>query len=467
MPTLSSLQLPPPKTWQDFESLCCDLWRAFWKDPNAQKNGRQGQAQHGVDVFRRPSEQSQWAGVQCKGKDSYSDKVLTEEELRQEAEKAKSFTPCLDHFTVATTGPRDANIQRIARTISDDHRQAGLFAVDVWSWEDIVECLDQHPDVVEKHYPQFALTATVQAGFDQIQTTQRESLSRQAQTSEEIKSLTSVVSQVEQRVALPDTMLAVYHDSALDLARDYINQNKPAQALDFLEQQKALIWSQATPQTKARLLMAMGAAKLGLGEEHRAAELFLEAVQLTPDDEKANCNAAVACFLLDDLPQALSRANQVLEKNPANYQARSVVIQASSEPLEQLVAGLPPFCKENRDVTFALGAVARRCGDRQQAVRWYRAAAKGKNCLPDISAALGHTLLEVIQDDPQSPLQLSQITDDLRGALEEGESLLTQAWIAIVEASARQSRISWIINRGVVRRCSASPQKPRPTLKRH
>ncbi len=66
MPTFSNLQIPPPSNWQDFENLCCDLWRAIWKDPNTQKNGRQGQSQNGVDIYGRPELREKWAGVQSK-----------------------------------------------------------------------------------------------------------------------------------------------------------------------------------------------------------------------------------------------------------------------------------------------------------------------------------------------------------------------------------------------------------------
>lgn len=155
MPTLSSLQLPPPKNWQDFEIFCCDLWRVIWRDPNTQRNGRQGQAQHGVDVFGRRNQGSTWAGVQCKGKDNYSDQNLTEKELRCEVEKATGFHRTLAEYTIATTAPRDATIQRIAGEITDQHKVSGLFSVHVWSWDDILESLEFFPDVVAKHYPQF------------------------------------------------------------------------------------------------------------------------------------------------------------------------------------------------------------------------------------------------------------------------------------------------------------------------
>ncbi|HEV7857734.1 MAG TPA: hypothetical protein VGO91_03720, partial [Pyrinomonadaceae bacterium] len=76
MTNFHTLQIPAPSNWQDFETLCCDLWRAIWKDPNTIKHGRQGQKQHGVDVSGRPNLHSAWAGVQCKGKDNFTDKEL-------------------------------------------------------------------------------------------------------------------------------------------------------------------------------------------------------------------------------------------------------------------------------------------------------------------------------------------------------------------------------------------------------
>jgi hypothetical protein len=46
----------PPKTWQQFEELCADIYAADWSDPAVQRYGRGGQSQHGVDIggFSRP-----------------------------------------------------------------------------------------------------------------------------------------------------------------------------------------------------------------------------------------------------------------------------------------------------------------------------------------------------------------------------------------------------------------------------
>ena len=57
----------PPNDPTAFESLCLYLWKDIWQDSGAQKNGRRGQKQDGVDIFGR--EKGQLIGVQCKQKD--------------------------------------------------------------------------------------------------------------------------------------------------------------------------------------------------------------------------------------------------------------------------------------------------------------------------------------------------------------------------------------------------------------
>lgn len=152
----SDLQIPPPKTWQHFESLCRDLWAEIWCFPDTKKHGRRGQAQQGVDFYGRPNSGARWAAVQCKGKNNYTDKKVTEDEFNAEVKKALDFEPPLKEFTLATTGPRDAKIQKLARIITTRHVTNGLFSVEVVAWEDIVELLEGHPTVLEKYYPQLA-----------------------------------------------------------------------------------------------------------------------------------------------------------------------------------------------------------------------------------------------------------------------------------------------------------------------
>lgn len=146
-------QIQPPKNWQDFEELCLRLWRDMWGDPNAHKNGRGGQSQDGVDVYGIGSYDGNLHGVQCKGKNANYGAALTEDEIKKEANNAEGFTPALSSFVMATTSPRDVNLQKYCRELND--KKAHAFTVDVWSWDDIEEELQYRPEIPEKLHMAF------------------------------------------------------------------------------------------------------------------------------------------------------------------------------------------------------------------------------------------------------------------------------------------------------------------------
>lgn len=156
MPTISMMQLPPPKSWEELELLVWDLFRHIWKDPYAKRHGRQGQRQQGVDIYGTPFGTNDVHGVQVKGKDVSFGHPVTEAELRAEVEKAKEFQPPLKHFVLVTSAPRDAQVQAVARAITQAHVSAGLFSVDIWGWADAQERLAESPQLLELHYPQMA-----------------------------------------------------------------------------------------------------------------------------------------------------------------------------------------------------------------------------------------------------------------------------------------------------------------------
>ncbi len=152
---------PPPDDPTAFESLCLDLWKEIWgPQSGAQKNGRSGQPQAGVDVFGRVGED--WIGVQCKQKSGLLRSKLRVAELEEEVEKARTFRPSLRRFLVATTGPRDEAVQQRAREITE----AG-FAVEIWSWSDLWAEIYRRPQflprIARNYWPQlFAIWSAAQ-----------------------------------------------------------------------------------------------------------------------------------------------------------------------------------------------------------------------------------------------------------------------------------------------------------------
>ena len=142
---IAQTQLKKPSNWQDFEKLCKLLWGEIWVcEDTIKRHGRQGQNQHGVDVFSYVEKYAGYCGIQCKGKDDYTNAQLTESEIDIEIKKALDFEPKLKLLVFATTANKDAKIERWIRKKDIENRAKGLFAIDIASWEDIVDQLERY-----------------------------------------------------------------------------------------------------------------------------------------------------------------------------------------------------------------------------------------------------------------------------------------------------------------------------------
>ena len=140
-------QLPKPENWQDFETLCKKLWGEIWACSNTiKKNGRIGQVQFGVDVYGVPKDETAYNGIQCKGKDEYTNSSLSEMEVDREIKKALNFQPKLKQFILATTANKDVKIEQYIRLKDIESRLNGEFEIHLFSWEDIVDLIDENRD---------------------------------------------------------------------------------------------------------------------------------------------------------------------------------------------------------------------------------------------------------------------------------------------------------------------------------
>jgi hypothetical protein len=151
MPTIATSQLPPPESWDEFENICADLFSLEWHDPNVVRHGRQGQAQHGVDIYGR-SGRRRYEGVQCKRKSVWPPTALTKAEITKEVNKAKRFSPPLTRFTIATIANDDVALQALARTITARHEKKNLFSVHVLGWQELSRRIKSHDALIEKYY---------------------------------------------------------------------------------------------------------------------------------------------------------------------------------------------------------------------------------------------------------------------------------------------------------------------------
>ncbi|WP_144423474.1 hypothetical protein [Sphingopyxis sp. 113P3] len=153
-------QISAPLKWQTFEDLTCALFAEVWKDPTAQKNGRVGQPQNGVDVYGTPGGMpGRYFGVQCKGKDRGYGSRATKTEFDRELAKAEKFQPSLAKWYFATTAPVDEKLQAHARTVSAARVAAGKFEVDILGWGALTALIAKHPAVIRQFYPELAAGA--------------------------------------------------------------------------------------------------------------------------------------------------------------------------------------------------------------------------------------------------------------------------------------------------------------------
>jgi hypothetical protein len=149
MVTLSTANIPPPKSWDEFEDITLSAAKLRWRSDDFFRNGRQGQKQDGVDIWGH-DEDHRNIGVQCKNTIEGVSLAVIEGEVAT----AEAFEPKLDRLYIATTAKRDAKLQKDVRKLSRERADRGAFKVDVLFWDDICHDLSTDEDVFLIHYPQ-------------------------------------------------------------------------------------------------------------------------------------------------------------------------------------------------------------------------------------------------------------------------------------------------------------------------
>ncbi len=130
MSDLIHFEYPPPRSWEQFEELCADLFEVMWSDPGLARHGRAGQAQHGVDIVAARGAVYP-VGLQCKKKTRWPVKKLSTAEVDQEVKKAAKFSPALKELYILTTAISDERLQLHVRTLNESRKKLNQFTVEV------------------------------------------------------------------------------------------------------------------------------------------------------------------------------------------------------------------------------------------------------------------------------------------------------------------------------------------------
>ena len=152
MSELIQFEYPPPRSWEQFEDLCADLFEAMWSDPGLVRHGRAGQVQFGVDIVAARGSIYP-VGLQCKKKSLWPVKKLSASEVDREVEEAEKFSPALKELYILTTALADERLQKHVRTLNESRETQKKFPVVVLFWSEIVRRVARFDQVASKHFP--------------------------------------------------------------------------------------------------------------------------------------------------------------------------------------------------------------------------------------------------------------------------------------------------------------------------
>ncbi len=295
--------------------------------------------------------------------------------------------------------------------------------------------------------------------FDRMQLEGQKHLSEQSRAIQDaVQGLDAKVTDISNRhpnINISDaveTAIAKEYQSEIDDTRVLLETCRPKSALDQFEKLKERIWTEAPPIVKFRLLTNMAAAHFELNNEQNAGELLREAFQYNSEDEKAFSNRALAHYLFGELENAAEYAKQTLEKNPANINARVVLIHVFSkkEPLERVITQVPDYLQEKPQIAHAFSDIAKEQGDLKVARKW-REIMVEQDGKPGFKASLATILIEQVLDAPFN-MYIKQLEDSQKEQLSRAVELLTEAWDSVVNTELRAARTDWIINRSTAYR---------------
>jgi hypothetical protein len=267
--------LPIPKNEDDFEHLCCELLKRHWNRPQLQRYGHRGEDQEVIDIFD-PSQTKPIHGGQCK-LHGYG-KTIPPKEIEDEVEKAKKHASPLDHFTILTTAKKSKQADRKVAAINQDHQAKGLFTVEVLTWDQIENLLDQHPEVRDPIYFPLAHQQATQ--------------------------IQSQLAALMLRVEAPSGGAEEGIDVELDAIKAEVEAHKLELAKQRTDQLQDRRWDKLSERQRWRLLTLRGNIHLRRGELEQAGTLFIQARKHQPDEEKAQVNEAIGYELCGDPDKA-------------------------------------------------------------------------------------------------------------------------------------------------------------------
>lgn len=352
-------EIPVPKNEADFERLCAQVYGVVYGDRTPKINGRKGQSQGGVDVFVMDPSLGR-IGIQCK---KYTLTPLTWKAVVAEvAEADKKKTP-IKKLILATTAANDATLLGQVQVFSDRRQAEGLFTVEVEFWDDICLRIEQFPILQDSYAPN-----TPGGAYHRQET--------------RLKEIQEITLQTRTRVFETSSLPVGRDDSAnriitgqLDRTNDLLKTNRYKDAQEHLNSIGKDL-EPFDPHQKARWHLQQGLVLwLSREDDARAADYFLKAYELYPDDERMFSAGIRGLMLQGRLDEASRIGTKGLERFPSSQQiwtAAANVQLMQNKPV--VLNDVPPPMRGEADVLQLIALAALKAGNFDEAIRLSRQA---------------------------------------------------------------------------------------------
>ncbi|UES55318.1 hypothetical protein GFK91_06680 [Roseibium aggregatum] len=438
MVTYSELQHPRLKGEKAFQDFCLLLLQHEWNDGYARLHGRSGQAQHGADITGSDNRNGyDSAACQCKGSEKNEPRQISEEELEEEVKKAKKFDPKLDILIVAYAGERDQKLQRKAIALNLQNKKEGLFKVELWSWDDMVERAESYPAVRQELLiqNQYVLPPTLDPRRPQSGAYQNVT----AIASHQETSLLRMHGEDSTRPA-EESVEDAKAEAKIDAWRDQIMEGSGKSVIKSLRTFLKDTSANYSAHIRFRVHANLGAALIQDGQIERAAVEFEEAAKAEPDTAASAAFLGRAYFIRGRKDEAFEQAEKALKKDPKNLHAASLLIstapnEITCEELEERLGELA----EHVDVGSSLTERYSETGQHEKALEIARKIKIEDNAAAQ-NLAVGQAIISKLQHNLYARIG-AKFSDEDQALAEEARDRLAKAWSAMRE---RADKDNWV-----------------------
>jgi len=391
-------EYPLPRSADEFERLCLKLLRRHWQLPQLERFRDPKRAEKGINLIEI-SGRPRLAAVKCDLSASRND--LTLAEIKDAVDRAASLKLPIGRFVIATTAAKPEGLQRSLFDLNRASRKDGILAIEVLTWDDIEELLDEYPQILTD----FGTAA------------KRQALTR-------ADAVVHLQARCEPAVAGPSDALGEEISAAAALLESRQYQLARLALLRLREQK----WSQLSNTHKFRVLSYLGAAWLKEGEPRKSAMLFIAAKSLQPDEENACTNEALAHELLGERERAFALADKLRMQFPSSGRAVALWLNNAPKSLDAraLEENVAPELASDPEVAIVMARRALLDAHFDRAERYARLASTAlpNNSIPWL--VLGQAiLLNELEAGGAGATEAPTQNDGSR--VREAESCFTQA----------------------------------------